>query len=327
MKIAALARQARESLGRGLEALQAGDAPERLLAVAQPLAKAMGTLVEMEAAAPDFARKAADSVLAALREGLGLLQLPENARLAATEAALASVAEALGHVHEITEGAPAGARGLNGKTQLAGTQLAGAPAPAAAKPAAPAPAVAAKPATAAPAAAAKPGAAKPAAAAPAAASPAARPAAAAKPAAKAAPGSPAAPPAATQAATSQAVASEAVTTGMPLRAVEAALGAHSATNFYKGLAGGDIVASGGLFVATYQAPEVGQPLLLKVTMPGGYAFEAKGVVAWRRDVQVSSTAPGETPGFGAQFSEISDEGRGLIQRYVRNREPLFHDDA
>jgi Tfp pilus assembly protein PilZ len=109
--------------------------------------------------------------------------------------------------------------------------------------------------------------------------------------------------------------------------VEAALGAHSATNFYKGLAGGDIVASGGLFVATYQAPAVGEPLLLKVTMPGGYAFEAKGVVAWRRDVQPSSAASGETPGFGAQFSEISDEGRGLIQRYVRNREPLFHDDA
>lgn len=113
-----------------------------------------------------------------------------------------------------------------------------------------------------------------------------------------------------------------------MRAVEAALGAHSATNFYKGLTGGDIVSSGGLFVATYQAPEVGEPLLLKVTMPGGYAFEAKGVVAWRRDVQTSSSsAPGETPGFGAQFSEISDEGRGLIQRYVRNREPLFHDDA
>jgi Tfp pilus assembly protein PilZ len=110
-----------------------------------------------------------------------------------------------------------------------------------------------------------------------------------------------------------------------VRAVEAALGAHSATNFYKGLAGGDIVASGGLFVATYQVPEVGQELLLKVTMPGGYAFEAKGVVAWRRDVDTGTTAS-SPPGFGAQFSEISDEGRGLIQRYVRNREPLFHDD-
>jgi hypothetical protein len=112
-----------------------------------------------------------------------------------------------------------------------------------------------------------------------------------------------------------------------LRAVEAALGAHSATNFYKGLTGGDVVASGGLFVATYQVPEVGQKLLLKVSMPGGYEFEAKGVVAWTRDVQLSATASGaSSPGFGAQLSEITDEGRGLIQRYVRNREPLFHDD-
>lgn len=112
----------------------------------------------------------------------------------------------------------------------------------------------------------------------------------------------------------------------PLRSIEAALGAHSATNFYKGLASGDIVTSGGLFVATYQLPPVGEKLLLKVSMPGGYSFEATGVVAWTRDVSLSTTAPGSSPGFGAQISEISDEGRGLIQRYVRNREPLFHDD-
>lgn len=260
MKIAALARQARESLGRGLEVLQAGDAPERLLSVAQPLAKAMGTLVEMETGSPVQARKAADTVLSALREGLGLLQQPQNSQLALAEVAMTAVAEALGLVRQITESAEGAARAPAGKTQFAATQLAPSPAAPAAQ-AAPAPTADEVPASA-------------------------------------------------------------------LRAVEAALGAHSATNFYKGLAGGDIVASGGLFVATYQAPELGEPLLLKVTMPGGYAFEAKGVVAWRRDVQTSSTnAPGETPGFGAQFSEISDEGRGLIQRYVRNREPLFHDDA
>jgi hypothetical protein len=285
MKIAALARQARESLGRGLEALQSGDVPERLLAAAQPLAQAMSTLVEMEAAPPALARKAGDAVLSALREALGLLQRPENAQLAVSEAAMTAVAEALGLVRQITEVQDGAPRAPFGKAQLAATQLAGS-APAAAAP------VAARPAPAPAAAARKP----------------------------AAPASPAAPVVAAPVAEKLPAAA--------LRAVEAALGAHSATNFYKGLAGGDVVASGGLFVATYQAPEVGEPLLLKVTMPGGYAFEAKGVVAWRRDVQTSSAnAPGETPGFGAQFSEISDEGRGLIQRYVRNREPLFHDDA
>jgi hypothetical protein len=39
----------------------------------------------------------------------------------------------------------------------------------------------------------------------------------------------------------------------------------------------------------------------------------------------SVPAPAAPPGFGAQISEVSDEGRRLIQRYVRNREPLFHD--
>jgi Tfp pilus assembly protein PilZ len=244
----------------------------------------MGTLVEMESALPAQARKAADTVLSALREGLGRLQRPENSQHALAEAAMTAVAEALGLVRQIAESSQAAPGAPVAKTQLAATQLAPSPAsaPGAARPApgAAAPkAVAAKPSPAAPVA-----------------------RAAVAPAADEVPAS-------------------------ALRAVEAALGAHSATNFYKGLAGGDIVASGGLFVATYQAPEVGEPLLLKVTMPGGYAFEAKGVVAWRRDVQTSSAAPGETPGFGAQFSEISDEGRGLIQRYVRNREPLFHDDA
>jgi Tfp pilus assembly protein PilZ len=259
-------------LGKGLEALQAGDAPERMLTVAQPLAKAMGTLVEMEAAPPAQARKASESVLAALREALGLLQLPQNAQLPAAEAGMGSVAEALGLVKQIFESTEGASPAMGGKTQLGSTQLAGTPA--AAPIAGPAPT-------------------------------------------RVAPAEPAEP-------TPEALQKE---LEAPLRAVEAALGAHSATNFYKGLAAGDIVASGGLFVATYQVPEVGEPLLLKITMPGGYAFEAKGVVAWRRDVQVSSTSPGETPGFGAQFSEISDEGRGLIQRYVRNREPLFYDDA
>lgn len=115
-----------------------------------------------------------------------------------------------------------------------------------------------------------------------------------------------------------------------LRAVEAPLGAHSPSNFYTGFAGGDVVASGGLFVATYQVPNVGEKVLLKISMPGGYEFVAKARVAWTRDTS-TTIGPGSmrvgSPGFGAQFCEITDEGRRLIQRYVRNREPLFHEDA
>ncbi len=111
--------------------------------------------------------------------------------------------------------------------------------------------------------------------------------------------------------------------GAPVR-IEAELGAHSTTNFYKGLSGNDVIECGGIFVATYQVPKIGQNLMLRVSMPGGYEFEALGVVRWTREG--SGADPDAPPGFGAQFTQISPEGRQLVYRYVRNREPLFHDD-
>src|SRR6185503_2042673 len=54
--------------------------------------------------------------------------------------------------------------------------------------------------------------------------------------------------------------------------VEAELGAHSSTNFYKGLSGNDVVDSGGIFIATYAIPEIGRPVSIKVSLPGGYEF-------------------------------------------------------
>jgi len=114
--------------------------------------------------------------------------------------------------------------------------------------------------------------------------------------------------------------------GAPLQRIAAELGAHSATNFYKGLGGNDVIDSGGIFVATYQVPEVGKSLLIRVSLPGGYEFEAKGVVRWTREPSPNSRGDDVSPGFGAQFTEISQEARQLVYRYARNREPLFHDD-
>ena len=108
-----------------------------------------------------------------------------------------------------------------------------------------------------------------------------------------------------------------------LQLVNADLGAHSPTNFYKGLAGNDIIDHGGLFVSTYMVPKIGTNVRLKVSLPGGYEFEANGVVRWAREAAGPADAP---PGFGAQFTQISPEARQLVYRYVRNREPLFYDD-
>jgi hypothetical protein len=103
------------------------------------------------------------------------------------------------------------------------------------------------------------------------------------------------------------------------------LGAQSTTNFYKGLSGNDIIDHGGLFVSTYMIPKIGTPVRLKISLPGGYEFEANAVVRWRREASESSGSDAP-PGFGAQFTQITPEARQLVYRYVRNREPLFHDD-
>jgi hypothetical protein len=112
----------------------------------------------------------------------------------------------------------------------------------------------------------------------------------------------------------------------PAISVDAELGAHSSTNFYKGLSGNDVIDSGGVFIATYQIPTIGQALLIKVSLPGGYEFEADGVVHWTRDAPHSTRGVESPPGYGARFTRISQEGRQLVYRYVRTREPLFYDD-
>ena len=106
--------------------------------------------------------------------------------------------------------------------------------------------------------------------------------------------------------------------------INADLGTQSATNFYKGLSGNDIIDHGGLFVSTYMVPKIGTSVRLKVSLPGGYEFEANAVVSWSREASdAGNDAP---PGFGAKFTQITPEARQLVYRYVRNREPLFHDD-
>lgn len=256
-----LARTARESLARGLNALQADpNVPQHLLELAAPIAQAMGALHQIERAGGAQIAPHAETALSNVQTALMALQAqpPQHAAVAA---ALEAVAGALGSVHALTRVAPQGPAAP--APAAAPGSRAAAPRPAAPQPPAPQP----RPAQAAPA---------------------------------------AGPP------------------GDP-SAVTAELGAHSTTNFYKGLSGNDIIDHGGLFVSTYKLPKIGQSVRLRVSLPGGYEFEANAVVRWRREPSDSGSddAP---PGFGAQFTEITPEARQLVQRYVRNREPMFHDD-
>ncbi|HTB78389.1 MAG TPA: PilZ domain-containing protein [Polyangiaceae bacterium] len=272
-----LARIARESLARGLNALQADpNVPQRLLELAAPIAQAMGALHQIERSGGTQLAPNAPTALAFLQTAVAELQA-QPPQYPAVATALEAVAAALGSVHALARAA--------------------APQPVQpAQPAQPAQSVrsAPRPQTA-----------------PAAAAPAQRPATA--PAA-AYPQQPA------QRAHSEAVPQQANDASV----ATAELGAHSSTNFYKGLSGNDIIEHGGLFVSTYKLPKIGQSVRLKVSLPGGYEFEANAVVRWRREP--SDAGDSAPPGFGAQFTEITPEARQLVYRYVRNREPLFHDD-
>jgi Tfp pilus assembly protein PilZ len=301
------AKQARETLARALGALQSDPGvPPQLMAVAEPVAQAMGSLHAIERSGNlGTAGAARDHVRAAL----GMLQAQPSSHPAVAQA-MESVAGSLGLIFGLVklaeaQGAAPTAAGQPYQQPAAAPQQAPVqqqwqqPAPQAQPAPAPQPQWQ-PPAPTAPVAAANPYA-QPVAPAPQAPAPAPAP----QPAAPvAAAPSPAAPGTAR---------------------FEASLGTNSPTNFYKGLSGNDVVEHGGIFIATYaKVPKVGAAVALKVTMPGGYEFEAAGVVAWTRDQR--GGGDDMQPGFGARFTQIAAEARQLIYRYVRNREPLFHDD-
>ncbi|MGK3984695.1 hypothetical protein WME99_16740 [Sorangium sp. So ce136] len=110
----------------------------------------------------------------------------------------------------------------------------------------------------------------------------------------------------------------------PAAVVDVELGALTPSNFYKGLAGNDVIEHGGIFVATYKIPPIGSVVALRVRLPGDYEFTASATVRWTREAGGSRDSA--EPGFGARITQISPEGRQLVSRFTRNREPLFYDD-
>jgi Tfp pilus assembly protein PilZ len=109
--------------------------------------------------------------------------------------------------------------------------------------------------------------------------------------------------------------------------MDASLGANSPSNFYRGFDGDDVLEHGGLFVATYNLPALAQRVAVRVAFPDGREFIAQGVVKWRRLAPPGgSHSPEAPPGFGLQFEQAPPNARQLVESYVTNREPLFHDN-
>ncbi len=338
---ASSARTARESLSRGLSALQSDpNIPPNLVDLAAPIAQAMGALHQIERSNGTQLVPHASLALENVRTALSQLQAQPSSH-PAVAVAVEAVASSLGLVHALSKLAEAPAQAApqvqqqqvqqQQVQQAAPAQQQAWPPPQQAaqqqqqQPRAAYPATAPQPAYQAP-----PQQPQPApqqafqpVRAPAPQQPVYQPPpAAAAPVYQAAPQvarDPFAPAPAQQA---RPQASPAATGDMPI--VTADLGAQSSTNFYKGLSGNDIIDHGGLFVSTYMVPKIGTPVRLRVSLPGGYEFEANAVVRWSREQ--SDGGADAPPGFGAQFTQITNEARQLVYRYVRNREPLFHDD-
>ncbi|HSQ63227.1 MAG TPA: PilZ domain-containing protein [Polyangiaceae bacterium] len=325
--IATTAKSARESLARGLSALQSDpNIPAHLVELATPIAQAMSALHQIERSNGTQLSPHAETALSNVRTALSQLQAQPNVHPAVSQA-MESVAGSLGLVHALSklvgqapqpaaQPQPAAAYGAPPPQQQYAPppqqqQYAPPPQPQQyAPPPQPQQYAPAQPPQ------------------PAFPPPAHQPV---QPMPAAAP-DPFAPQRSPMAAT--AVAPNQAAVGMPMSAnppapapvgnapvVAAELGAHSPSNFYKGLSGNDIIDHGGLFVSTYMIPKIGSPVRLRVSLPGGYEFEANAVVQWAREQ--GGDAP---PGFGARFTQITPEARQLVYRYVRNREPLFHDD-
>jgi hypothetical protein len=299
------AKTARESLAKGLNALQSDpNVPAALVELAAPIAQAMGALHQIERSGGSQLMPHAETALTNVRNALAQLQA-QPASHPAVAAAMESVAASLGLVHSLHKAAaqpvqrtqPVAAQPMHqAPQQLAPQQPAAPPAPhAQPQQFRPQPVLQQQPFP-------QPApqqvghAAHP------------QPQPMFNPPAKATPSIPVpAPP-----------------NAQNLPVIDAALGAHSPTNFYKGLSGNDIIDHGGLFVQTYMIPKIGSPVRLRVSLPGGYEFEANAVVQWSREQ--SDGGNDAPPGFGAKFTDITPEARQLVYRYVRNREPLFHDD-
>lgn len=355
---ASAARTARENLARGLSVLQSPGVPPAIIDVAEPIAQAMGALHKIEATQGGALVEQAPLALDAVRRGLSLLQ-GSAGQHPAVDQAMEAVASSLGLIHSLSQmqpaapvaapapqpyvppaTAPAVPAAMGGTMVMPPGQGA---APQAQQPAYPqvapqqaypqaAPQQAfpqAVPQQAYPQAAPQQaypqgggyGAPPPAAAgAPWGQPPQAQPQPAAWPQQPAAAPVPASSPVAAGAQVSS------VQAPPNVPRLDADLGAHSPSNFYKGLSGNDVIDSGGIFVATYKIPKIGTNVVIKVALPGGYEFEALGVVEWVREAPNSTAGVEAPPGFGAKFTQITPEGRQLVYRYVRNREPLFHDD-
>jgi len=105
----------------------------------------------------------------------------------------------------------------------------------------------------------------------------------------------------------------------PRVSLEAEVSLASESQFFTGLTRN--VSQGGVFVATYNRAHlpIGAKVQIKVKLPDG-EFAAQGTVRWVRE-----QSPDSVPGVGIAFEGLDKATAEHIERFCKEREPLYHD--
>ena len=99
--------------------------------------------------------------------------------------------------------------------------------------------------------------------------------------------------------------------------------AQGENNFYHGLS--ENLSDGGLFFETYASHRLGDQLEVRFTLPGSdTAIESTVEVRWLRAHNPLSDTPA---GVGVRFLRLDPDARAQIERFIRKRNPLFHEGS
>jgi uncharacterized protein (TIGR02266 family) len=116
---------------------------------------------------------------------------------------------------------------------------------------------------------------------------------------------------------------EAETTGDTLSVnVNTMLNMTTDHQFYNGFS--ENIEEGGIFVATFDPKPVSAKVVVNFKLPGGHPVTARGVVQFVRDY--NPLTPETAPGMGVKFTDLLKEDKTAIERYLKQRAPMFYDD-
>lgn len=93
-------------------------------------------------------------------------------------------------------------------------------------------------------------------------------------------------------------------------------------NFFQGMT--EDISKGGLFVATRQIFPIGTEFEIRLHIKGN-DVRLKTKVAWIREDSPFLPENIE-PGMGLEFTNVPDNVLELINRFIREKEPIFFDD-